>query len=109
MDLEADVERLFCWYVERMGGMTWKFKSPGRRGVPDRLACLPGQMWFVELKRPEGRKAEAQKAFAVEMELLYQNYACLWSRDQVVQWAALRVLESTKMKRPISFMNGIAH
>ena len=96
MDLEADVERLFCWYVERMGGMTWKFKSPGRRGVPDRIACLPGQMWFVELKQPLGRKAEAQKQFQNEMELLYQNYACLWSRDQVVQWAALRCLDVYK-------------
>ena len=109
MDLEADVERLFCWYVERMGGMTWKFKSPGQRGVSDRVACLPGQTWFVELKRPEGRKAAAQIKFANEMDLLYQNYACLWSKDQVVQWAALRVYELTKTKRLTSSTNGIAH
>jgi len=53
---ESEVERHFVWAVERAGGKTWKFTSPGRKGVADRIACLPdGQTWFVELKTKGGR------------------------------------------------------
>ena len=37
--------------VKAMGGICWKFVSPGTAGVPDRLIILPGgKMIFVELK-----------------------------------------------------------
>lgn len=102
MALEAEIERLFCWYVDRLGGKTWKFKSPSQNGVSDRIACLPGSTWFVELKAPKGRKAELQKLFATDMQLLYQNYACLWTTEQVTRWAALRVCDRTKTPPPTS-------
>jgi hypothetical protein len=42
--------------MERCGGLCEKFKSPGRRNVPDRLVTWPdGEMELVELKAP-GKK-----------------------------------------------------
>ena len=81
---ESEVERHFVWAVERAGGKTWKFTSPGRKGVADRIVCLPdGQTWFVELKTKGGRLSPLQKMFASDMAVLRQNYACLWTKEQI--------------------------
>ena len=84
---EKIVENHFVWAVERIGGKTWKFTSPGRKGVADRIACLPdGATWFVELKTKGGRLTELQKMFMSDMALLQQNYACLWTKEQIDEW-----------------------
>jgi hypothetical protein len=84
---EKIVENHFVWAVERVGGKTYKFTSPGRKGVADRIACLPdGQTWFVELKTKGGRLSALQKLFADDMARLQQNYACLWTKEQVNEW-----------------------
>jgi hypothetical protein len=84
---EKIVENHFVWAVERIGGKTYKFTSPGRKGVADRIACLPdGSTWFVELKTKGGRLSALQKMFMSDMALLNQNYACLWTKEQVDEW-----------------------
>ena len=81
---EKEIEAYFDWAVQRIGGRTWKFTSPGRKGVADRIACLPdGQTWFVELKTKGGRLSELQKLFELDMMLLRQNYKCIWTKEQV--------------------------
>ena len=88
--MERDVEKHFIWTVERMGGITYKFTSPGRKGVADRIACLPdGSTWFVELKTKGGRLSPLQKMFAADMAALNQNYVCLWTKEQVNEFATL--------------------
>ena len=44
-----------------MGGMAYKFVSPGNTGVPDRIVILPGVITFVELKTETGRLSPGQK------------------------------------------------
>ena len=84
---ESEVEKYFVWTVERRGGKTWKFTSPGRKGVADRIACLPdGTTWFVELKTKGGRLSVLQKLFADEVLALNQRYACLWTKEQIDGW-----------------------
>ena len=49
---EAEVEAMLRMEVKRHGGYAYKFVSPGTRGVPDRIVCLPhGTVVFVELKK----------------------------------------------------------
>lgn len=88
--LEKEIEQYFIWAVEKLGGKTYKFKSPTQRGVPDRIACLPnGETWFVELKRPEdGELSELQKLFAEDMRELNQKYVLLDTKDQIASWAS---------------------
>jgi hypothetical protein len=87
---ESEIEKHFVWTVERMGGITYKFTSPGRKGVADRIACLPdGSTWFVELKTKGGRLSPLQKMFAADMAALNQKYACLWTKEQVDEFATL--------------------
>lgn len=50
--LEKNIEMYFNKQIKKMGGLSRKYTSPGRRGVPDRIAILNGHVYFVELKRP---------------------------------------------------------
>ena len=84
--LEKAVEAYFRKAVAAAGGVAFKFVSPSHRGVSDRIVCLQGQTWFVELKRPGGRLSPLQRIFAAEMERLGQRYACLSSRLEIDEW-----------------------
>ena len=53
--LEKVIERYLVQRVKAQGGMAYKFASVAHRGVADRVVCLPGQTWFVELKTTGGR------------------------------------------------------
>lgn len=66
---ESTVERNIRRQVEVLGGVAWKWVSPGRNGVPDRICILPGPIIiFVELKRPgrgDGRSDPQKKVFSI--------------------------------------------
>ncbi len=50
---ERDIEAYLRDQVKAIGGIAYKFVSPGNAGVPDRLVLLPGgRVVFVELKAP---------------------------------------------------------
>jgi len=84
--LEREIERYFRREVAAAGGVAFKFVSPSHRGVSDRIVCLQGQTWFVELKRPGGRLMPLQQVFAAEMERLGQNYTVLSSQREIDEW-----------------------
>lgn len=59
---EKQIERKLVEGVKRIGGIAYKFVSPGNAGVPDRIVVLPGgKVIFVELKTETGRLSEIQK------------------------------------------------
>ncbi|EHK3568807.1 VRR-NUC domain-containing protein [Escherichia coli] len=50
---ESTIEKHLVAEVKKAGGQAYKFVSPGRRAVPDRLVLLPGgRVVFVECKAP---------------------------------------------------------
>ncbi|KMV67432.1 nuclease [bacteria symbiont BFo2 of Frankliniella occidentalis] len=50
---ESTIEKHLVAEVKKAGGIAYKFVSPGRRSVPDRLVLLPGgRAVFVECKAP---------------------------------------------------------
>lgn len=58
---ESDIEAHLVKRVKERGGIAYKFTSPSRRSVPDRICALPGNVIiFCELKRPGGAPTEAQ-------------------------------------------------
>lgn len=57
---ERDVERYLIKECEKRGWLCWKFVSPGRRGVPDRIVIRLGGVAFVEVKRKGGRVSPLQ-------------------------------------------------
>ena len=67
---EKIVEHYLIQEVEKRGGFTRKYTSPGRRGVPDRIVFLPGKVIFVECKTPAGRLSGLQKNEIKRIEAL---------------------------------------
>ena len=54
-ELEHEIETYMGRELRAMGCLWYKFVSPGARGVPDRILCLPnGRVVFVELKTETG-------------------------------------------------------
>lgn len=58
---ERDIEKWLRRQVESLGGLAFKFSSPGNDGVPDRQVILPGGIiYFIELKTDRGRLTPIQ-------------------------------------------------
>jgi hypothetical protein len=48
---ESDLEKKLVSHITKLGGIAYKFSSPNRKSVPDRLCIMPnGRAFFVELK-----------------------------------------------------------
>ncbi|MDN7495037.1 hypothetical protein QZM89_07550 [Burkholderia gladioli] len=60
--LEKTVEAYLVERVRALGGTAYKFTSPARASVPDRIVVLPpGRIFFVEVKRPGGKLTRGQE------------------------------------------------
>lgn len=60
--LERDIEKWLGEKVKELGGIFYKWVSPGNDGVPDRIVILPGgRIYFVELKTKNGRLSPIQE------------------------------------------------
>lgn len=50
--LEKDIEGAVCAYAKKLGMLCYKFTSPARRSVPDRIfITVNGVVFFIEFKR----------------------------------------------------------
>lgn len=60
--LEKDIEAKVREYAIEKGCLVYKFTSPSRTAVPDRLFISPsGFVWFCEFKRKGMRPSPAQE------------------------------------------------
>ena len=54
--LEKEIEKQVCDYARKRGFLVYKFSSPGRVSVPDRIFISPdGRVIFIEFKA-QGKK-----------------------------------------------------
>lgn len=50
---ERNIEAYYRERLEEIGGLTRKFVSPGRRGVPDQISVIIGvPVFLAEIKKP---------------------------------------------------------
>jgi hypothetical protein len=74
--------------VTKLGGIAYKFQSPRRRSVPDRIVALPGRLFFVEVKATGERPTLAQLREHTRLQMLGLTvYVCdsLSSVDVILQ------------------------
>lgn len=57
---ENKVEKYLDTKITMNGGITRKWVSPGRDGVPDRIVIIGGLVFFVEVKTEDGKLSVAQ-------------------------------------------------
>lgn len=71
---ESLAERALVDAVKSVGGVAYKFISPGNAGVPDRLVIFPGmQPAFVEMKTESGKLSALQQVQIKRLEDLKQD------------------------------------
>lgn len=59
--LEKQIEKVVCDYAKTRGLLVYKFSSPGRASVPDRMFIHPdGRMFMIEFKSTVGKVTPAQ-------------------------------------------------
>ena len=83
MEAERTVEQALKRTVEKAGGCCYKFTSPSRAGVPDRIVVLRGRVVFVELKATGEKPRALQKAVAKTIRKAGGRVYCLSSVEQV--------------------------
>jgi hypothetical protein len=60
--LEKDIEKRVCDYAKSLGMLVYKFTSPSRRSVPDRMFITKtGVVFFIEFKRKGEKPTAAQE------------------------------------------------
>lgn len=81
---EREIEGRLRDGVKKLGGLCYKFVSPGNRGVPDRIIILPGGVvYFVELKTEVGRLSKLQCLQLKRMERLGVPVRVLYGLSEV--------------------------
>ncbi|CAM7597842.1 VRR-NUC domain-containing protein [Morganella morganii subsp. morganii] len=79
---EDVIERHLVSEVKKAGGIAYKFVSPGRRAVPDRLVLLPGgKIIFVECKAPGEKPRPDQLREHARLLALGHQVVVLDSKD----------------------------
>lgn len=108
MEFEKEIEAYLVKKIKELGGLCWKFTSPGMAGVPDRIVLYQSCVTFVELKRPGGRLSEIQKKRIQELDnqkILVRVVSSKEEVDQVI--SELRVSEFLGDQILKDFLNGI--
>jgi streptogramin lyase len=60
--LEKQIEAKVCDYAKTKNVLAYKFTSPARAAVPDRMFVTPdGRVWFCEFKRAGQKPTAAQE------------------------------------------------
>lgn len=94
--LEKDIERRVCDYAKEMKMLVYKFTSPSRRSVPDRMFITQaGVMFFIEFKRKGEKPTPAQE---VEIKKIRQAGVTVYVVDDVVQGKAVLDVEHDLLK-----------
>ena len=87
--LEKQIEAKVCDYAKERGLLVYKFTSPARAAVPDRMFVLPnGKIFFCEFKCGGQKPTQAQER---EHHRLRQHKVVVYVIDDVV--AGLRMVD----------------
>ena len=73
---ESAVEKQICDWAKAQGIRTYKFISPGRKGVPDRMFMKDGIVSFLEVKRPGEKPTPLQ--YREIQQMLDQDVIAAW-------------------------------
>ena len=85
--LEKQIEAKVCEYARSKGVLAYKFTSPARAAVPDRLLIAPdGRVWFCEFKRTGQKPTPAQDREHAKLRVQKVNVFVI---DNVIEGKAM--------------------
>ena len=95
--LEKDIQRQILYYLRSIGAYAGKVKTMGvrrgkvfcrdpflMRGMVDVIAFYNGQLYFIEVKSPNGVQSNEQKQFEWECKKAGIPYILAFSVDHVI-------------------------
>jgi hypothetical protein len=81
---ERDIEQYLKRQVEKIGGLAYKFSSPGNRAVPDRVCLFKGgETVFVECKAPGKKPTPLQRQVIRKIRLLGHDVLVIDTKEMV--------------------------
>lgn len=84
---ESSVEGKLRDGVRALGGICYKWVSPGQDGVPDRIVMMPGgRLWFVELKKTDGELSAIQRVQLKKLGRLGFSVRVLYGPEDVAEF-----------------------
>lgn len=84
---EKELERKLGHRIKQLGGLYYKFVSPGNAGVPDRIVIFPdGRLVFVELKTESGILSAMQTHQIKRLREHGQEVVVLAGWYQIARW-----------------------
>ena len=82
--IEKAIEKYLVEQVKALKGTAYKFTSPNRRGVPDRLCLFPyGLSVFVECKRPGGVLTALQDTEIKKLNSMGHRAVCVSTKEEI--------------------------
>ena len=92
--LEKDIEKFLVKEVKKLGGLCYKWVSPGNAGVPDRIVLIPNRpVMFVELKTDTGKLSRLQEIQIKKLKAITEHVYVLKGLEEVRDF-----IESCKKK-----------
>lgn len=84
---ESEIEKILVREVKKLGGIAYKWVSPGNDGVPDRIVVFPDRKpVFAELKTDKGRLTALQEVQIGRLKKLGQEVAVIYGLDGLSQF-----------------------
>jgi hypothetical protein len=96
---ESIIEKHLVAQAKKQGFLCFKFTSPGRSGVPDRVLIGHGHTIFVELKAPGETPRRLQEVIIQEMRDYSARVDVIDSQD-LVDELLTELTSATKPARP---------
>lgn len=88
--LEKDIEKILVKEVKKLGGLCYKWVSPGNAGVPDRIVLIPNRpVMFVELKTDKGKLSRLQEVQLKKLKAITDHVYVLKGLEEVrdfIKW-----------------------
>lgn len=71
--MESTAEQYLRDEIVKLGGRTYKFVSPNRKNVPDRIVMHQGKLIFVEMKTVGAKPTTGQRREIDRINEMYKN------------------------------------
>jgi len=86
MRTEADIEKAFCAWADRIGAECYKLRVDGVNGFPDRTFIWNGVVIFIEFKRYDGKLRPMQEEFIEALASQKQNVIVSDNLTEVIEF-----------------------
>ena len=86
MKTEADIEKAFCAWADRIGAECYKLRVDGVNGFPDRTFIWNGVVIFIEFKRYDGKLRPMQEVVIKALEDQGMNVIVTDCLDEAIEF-----------------------